>query len=208
MSSTDNIPESGLYLDWCSEDAAKYACERWHYSGTIPKGKRVRIGVWENIDFIGAILYGAGANTNIGSSLGLDQTEATELTRIALTNHDCPVTKIMSISRKLLTEQYPGIKAIISYADPKENHDGTIYQADNWAYVGKTDSRPFIIANGQTYHPMAAYKNWGTSSPQRLKDNYPELNVSTVTRPGKHKYVYPLDDEIEHKVKPMSQPYP
>jgi hypothetical protein len=208
MSSTDSVPTSGLHLDWCSEDAAKFACENWHYSETIPKGKRVRIGVWEDETFIGAILYGAGANTNIGSSLGLDQTEAVELTRIALNDHAAEVTRIMSISRKLIQREYPGLKAVISYADPNQDHIGTIYQADNWVYAGMTDSRPFIVVGSKTYHPMAAYKNWGTSSPEKLRKNYPELDIKTEQRPGKHKYVYPLTNEIEEKVQELSEPYP
>jgi len=208
MSSTDSIPDTGLHLDWCSEQAAKFACENYHYSENIPKGKRVRIGVWEDGDFIGAVLYGAGANTNIGSSFGLDQTEACELTRVALREHEAPVTQILSVSRKLITDQHPGIRVIISYADPDQGHKGTIYQADNWYYLGKTDARPFLVVNGTTYHPMAAYKNWGTSSASKLKKNYPELNVSTESRPGKYKYAYPLDDEIDHKAQDRAKPYP
>jgi hypothetical protein len=208
MSSTDEIPRSGLYLDWCSEEAAKYACENYHYSETIPKGKRVRLGVWEGGEFIGAVLFGAGANTNIGSSLGLNQTEATELTRVALREHEAPVTQILSVARMLIEDEYPGIDALISYADPNQDHVGRIYQADNWIYMGKTDSRPFIVVDGSTYHPMAAYKNWGTSSAEKLRKNYPGLTVGTETRPGKHKYVYPLDDDVRNRAESMSEPYP
>ena len=208
MSSTGKIPQSGLYLDWCSEKAAKYACEHYHYSEVIPKGKRARIGVWEDGDFIGAVLYGAGANTNIGSSFGLDQTEACELTRVALREHENHVTRVLSISRKLITKQHPGLRVIISYADPKENHNGAIYQADNWHYMGVTDSRDYLIINGKTYHPMSAYKNWGTSSKTKLQKAYPDLDVSSVKRPGKYKYVYPLDEEIDQKAQERSKPYP
>jgi hypothetical protein len=208
MNSTGEIPASGLYLDWCSENAAKYACENWHYSGTIPKGKRTRIGVWENGDFIGSVLYGAGANVNLGSSLGLDQTQATELTRVALTDHDAPVTRILSITRKLLLSEYPGLKSLISYADPRQGHTGTIYQADNWLYLGTTDPRDFIVINGETYHPMAAYKNWGTSSVDKLRRNYPSLTVESDRRSGKHKYVYPLDNDVRGRAESMQKPYP
>ena len=42
-----------LKLDWCSYEAAKYACEHWHYSKCMPVGKTVKIGVWENKKYIG-----------------------------------------------------------------------------------------------------------------------------------------------------------
>jgi trehalose 6-phosphate synthase/phosphatase len=38
-----------LKLDWCSHEAAKYACEKWHYSGRVPTSKSARIGVWEKV---------------------------------------------------------------------------------------------------------------------------------------------------------------
>jgi hypothetical protein len=45
-----------LKLDWCSHEAAKYACEHWHYSKCVPKQKTVKIGVWENSVFIGCVI--------------------------------------------------------------------------------------------------------------------------------------------------------
>ena len=49
-----------LRLDFCSYQAAQYACRRWHYSKKIPVGKLVKIGVWEDGKFIGAIIFGDG----------------------------------------------------------------------------------------------------------------------------------------------------
>ena len=46
MSSVD------LKVDWCSYEAAKYAVMHWHYSKTMPAGKTVKLGVWENGRFI------------------------------------------------------------------------------------------------------------------------------------------------------------
>ena len=51
-----------LHLDWCSYEAAKYAVEHWHYSHSLPIGKLVKIGVWEDDQFIGAVVFGYGAN--------------------------------------------------------------------------------------------------------------------------------------------------
>ena len=41
-----------LKLDWCSYQAAKYAVEHWHYSRSMPAGKAVRMGVWEEDEYI------------------------------------------------------------------------------------------------------------------------------------------------------------
>ena len=84
---SNSIPSKGLYLDWCSHEAAKFAVEHWHYSKVMPKGKLIKIGVWEDGRFIGVVLFGRGANNHIGNPFSLTQTEAAELVRIALIDH-------------------------------------------------------------------------------------------------------------------------
>ena len=37
----------------------------WHYSQAMPAGKLVTFGVWEHGRFVGAVLYGRGANHNL-----------------------------------------------------------------------------------------------------------------------------------------------
>ena len=76
-----------LRVDWATHDAAKYACLNWHYSKCLPVGKLVKVGAWEYGKFIGVVIFGRGANHNIGKSFGLKQDECVELIRIALTNH-------------------------------------------------------------------------------------------------------------------------
>ena len=38
--------KSDLHLNWASHQAALYACQKWHYSKSLPTGKLVKIGVW------------------------------------------------------------------------------------------------------------------------------------------------------------------
>jgi len=51
-----------LKLDWCSHEAAKFACEHWHYSKTIPANRSNYIGIWEEGKYIGAVIFGLGAS--------------------------------------------------------------------------------------------------------------------------------------------------
>lgn len=123
-----------LKLDWCDYKAAKYAVEHWHYSKSLSASKNVFIGVWENAKFIGVIVFGRGANNKIAEPYGLTQTEVCELTRVALTEHINPVTRILAIAIKLLKKQSPNLKLIVSYADPQQNHYGVIYQGGGVAF--------------------------------------------------------------------------
>ena len=73
-----------LTIAGCSYEAAKVAITRWHYSRAMPSSKLVRFGVWEDGRFVGAIIYGVGANRHLASPFGLQPTEACELVRVAL----------------------------------------------------------------------------------------------------------------------------
>lgn len=108
---------SNLKVAPCSHEAAKYAVENWHYSRILPTGKIVKIGVWENDRFIGCVLFSRGASPHLGTALKLDQTEICELTRVALTKHEAPVSQILSLALKELKTSNPGLQVVISFAD-------------------------------------------------------------------------------------------
>lgn len=115
-----------LKIDWCSFEAAKYAVLRWHYSKCMPIGKLVKVGIWENKKFIGAVIFGYGNNQYQGNKFGLKQTQICELLRVALTEHRTPVTRIVSIALKMLKQSNHGIRCVVSYADPEQGHNGAI----------------------------------------------------------------------------------
>lgn len=144
---------SDLRLATCSYRMAKFACEQWHYSRSIPTPPLVIFGVWESDQFIGSVIFGRGASNNLGKPYGLTQTECCELVRIALSKHLSPVTRIVSIALKLLKKTNPGIRLVVSFADPRQRHLGVIYQAGNWVYLGRTQrSHAYVDASGREWH--------------------------------------------------------
>ena len=94
-----------LKIDWATFESAKHACTNWHYSKSLPVGKSVKVGAWENGRFVGVVLFGYGANSNISKPYGLKQTECVELTRIALRDHATPVSKIIARAIKMLKDR-------------------------------------------------------------------------------------------------------
>ena len=187
-----------LRVDWCSYKAAKYAVEHWHYSRTMPAGKTVKFGVWEDGKFIGAVIYSWGANNNIGKPYGLKMTEVCELVRVALTAHASPVSKIVAHTLRTLREQSPGLRLIVSYADPEQGHAGNIYQAMNWTYAGKSRAQRFTLRpDGTIMHKKTAHSLYGT-----IKGLPPSKIL------WKHKYLYPLDRAMRRQIMPLAQPYP
>ena len=107
MSSTS---KPTLKIDWCSHEAAKHAVVNWHYSGSLPVGKSVKVGAWEDGKFIGVVIFAYGANNNIGKPYGLQQVECCELVRVALANHKTAVSKIVAIALRFLKNQADPIR--------------------------------------------------------------------------------------------------
>ena len=188
-----------LHLDWCSHEAAKYSVEHWHYSKCLPAGKMVKIGVWENDKFIGCVLFSRGANNHLLNPYGLKQTEGCELTRIALSNHKTTVTKIVSIAIKMLKQQSPKLKLIISFADDRQNHLGIIYQAGNWVYTGKVKSTPEYFINGRWQHQRNVHSLFGS-----IKG----LDCPKKDGGYRLRYLMSLDNEIKKQIEKLRKPYP
>lgn len=189
-------------VNWASYSAAKYACERWHYSKCVPVGKLVKVGVWEDGSYIGVVIYGRGANKSLGAPYGLDQTECCELVRVALNSHKTPVSKILSLSLKLLKSINKKLRLIVSFADTEQGHHGGVYQASNWVYVGTTNSADEYIYKGKRWHGRAFRKSHGSHK------NYIDKGLVVVRGSQKHRYVLPLDKKMADSVKLISKPYP
>lgn len=197
-----------LKIDWATAEAARYACEHWHYSKCVPVFKAVRIGVWENEKFIGVVLFGQGATPEIGSPYGLKLTEICELTRVALTTHLAPVSKIIALALRFLKKQCPGLKMVVSFADAGHGHHGGIYQAGGWIYTGGSETHGYRV-NGTIVHPKTLHSRYGKGgqSIPWLRSNV-DPNAERVVAGFKHRYLMPLDSDMRKKILPLSRPYP
>jgi hypothetical protein len=198
-----------LLVASCSYEAARHAVEHWHYSRRLPGGPFVRYGVWEHGQFIGAVLFGRGANPNLLTPYGLDLTEGAELVRVALCAHEAPVSQIVSRAVRLLRDDSPGLRLLVSFADPARGHHGGIYQAMNWIYAGRTQPAwAFIDDREQVRHRRATSATGWISQHGRLSRGLRRDECERVRLPGKHRYLLPLDRGMARRVAPLSRPYP
>jgi hypothetical protein len=196
-----------LRIDWATHEAAKYACENWHYSGCLPAGKLVKVGAWENGRFIGVVLFGRGANNRMAGAYQLGQDQACELVRIALIAHAAPVSQIAARAMQFLKQHNKGLRLIISYADPKQGHHGGIYQAGNWTYQGKSQAQRELLINGAFTHKRSAHAKYGTASPEKITA-ISGKKVEWAPVEWKHVYLMPLDDAMRAQIAPLAKPYP
>ena len=199
--------KADLHIDWATHEAAKFACENWHYSGCMPAGKLVKVGAWEAGKFIGVVLFGRGANNRMAGAYQLGQEQACELVRIALKRHQTPVSRIAAQAIRFLTRQSEGLRLIISYADPKQGHHGGIYQAGNWLYQGGSQAQRELIIAGKFTHKRSAHAKYGTASPEKIAVMSGK-HVEWAPVEWKHVYLMPLDDAMRAQIAPLAKPYP
>lgn len=197
---SNSIPSKGLYLDWCSHEAAKFAVEHWHYSKVMPAYKKVKIGVWEDGEFIGAILFSMGATRKLVQPYRLAPEQGCELTRVALRKHTASVTRMVAIALRMLRRASPGTRLVVSFADPAHGHVGAIYQGGGWIYTGKSTSANEYLYRGKRYHGRS------------FRSSFPGMehspDVQTVKGSSKYRYLMPLDSEMREKIEKLRKPYP
>lgn len=198
-----------LRIDFISHEAAKYSVARWHYSRNMPKSKLVRFGVWEGERFCGSIIYGLGANRHIARPFGLRDQEVCELVRVALSpGRKYPTSKCVAISLRMLRQQSPGLKLVVSYADAGQGHIGILYQAVGFFFIGVSD-QSYIRVRGKIEHPRTLWDRYGRQgqSIPWLRANV-DPHAQRVPMEPKLKYVFPLDRKLRRELQSIALPYP
>jgi hypothetical protein len=195
------VNKNDLRIDWATHEAARFACENWHYSKCIPVNKLVKIGVWENERFIGAVIFGYGTSPTIADGYGIKFEQMCELVRVALCKHTTPVSRILSIAMKFLKKKCPEMRLVVSFADQNAGHHGGIYQATNWVYSGQTAKSVGLEYDGKIINQMTLrhLKNGKKYNSDSLR--------KTVCKP-KHRYLMPLDDAMRKQIESLAKPYP
>lgn len=196
--------EVDLRLDWCSHAAAKWAVEHWYYRSEMPIGKLLKIGVWENDQFIGVVIFGMSASNALGQRWGLGSFECCELARLALRpDHKSQVSRVIKVALIFLRRRCPGIRAVVSFADPTLHHGG-VYKAGEWLYTGTTSpDRRYIDRFGRQFHSRGVKeRGWVRTIGGKIV-RVPKPSECTIERiPGKHRYVLAMDVRTREKILP------
>ena len=197
---------SELQLRWCCHKLATYACIRWHYTRNTGSDRRNYIGVWEDGRFIGCIVFSPGWNKRLGSGLGVRRNEVCELIRVALDSHVSHVTRIIAVALRMIKKRSPLLRVCYSYADTRQGHLGSIYQAGNWYYLGESKTCG-VVVNGRLQHSRSVRTVYGTQSIAKLRKF-----VDPAAQRGEpvilYKYAMPFDKQLRMRLEVMKKPYP
>lgn len=192
-----------------STQAIRYACQHYHYSGTMPS-VQYGFNVYNDTgEWCGVVCFGGGATPRIGSPYGLCQGEVLELVRVALNGKQLATSQCVAAALRELHRQNPLVKLVVSYADADQNHVGTIYQATNWIYEGLKNkgTRAAFMVNGRRMHPKTVYSYGWRQSEKWLRENVDPEATQLITA-GKHKYLYSFDRKLTRLLKTKAKPYP
>lgn len=172
--------------------------EKWHYSKNV-NGLTTDYCfklLDKNGDIIGAMIYGKIAMANVWKKYSKTEKDLIELKRLCCIDETPKNTESYFIGYTLRwLRKNTDIKRVISYADTTYSHEGTIYKATNFKYIGMTNKGKVIMYKGKRYHDKTIrtkYKGELKPFAQEIKTALNCGEAVYVNTLGKHIYIYDL----------------
>lgn len=178
---------------------AKEYIKKNHYSHGCHNGPSPCYGLFDGENLIGVMMFATPCSENVRSSVFGEEHKdwVTELHRLHILDVTPKNTESWFISRclKELKKDKPNIKAVISFSDSTEGHDGIIYKATNAYRLGTTGKATFFIdQNGRLRHPRQCGVNI-------TKEEAERLGWKPCKRGAKNRYLYLLPSSKAEKRK-------
>jgi len=150
------MPMPGFHVEEVSYADVKNVLAETHYIGR-PGSTSIRLGLWLDGELSGVLTYGTIPRPNSRAICGPEHAHRVlELTRLGLYESAPPnsESRFISASFRYLAAHRPDIAILITYADGRHGHVGTIYQATNWLYTGaSTGDVVYLCDDGRILHP-------------------------------------------------------
>lgn len=148
-----SIPTSPLQLFFREVNylTATNFYKKWHYLGETDFLSTINYGAYFNNILYGVISYGTPNAKNLkGYWNSKTQYGWWEIKRLAMSDiaPKFSESRFIGITIKIL-RKYFYVKGIITLADTKVNHVGTIYKASGFDYIGLTPQKSDFWVNGK-----------------------------------------------------------
>lgn len=167
---------------------AKVLVNKYHYLGKKAFRHSYCFGIFENQEFIGAIVFhGVSAPETVVGAFGLERNQQEgifEIGRLVL-RPDCNGKNFgsMLVGRSIKQlRKITNVRAIITYAD-STFHNGAVYQACNFTYCGMSTVKKDFWVNGKIQERGKTKGQEGEWKP----------------RPQKHRYIMIFDKALSLK---------
>lgn len=225
------------------DQTARTFVKRHHYSRTYPAA-RFRVGLYRLGELAGVAVFSHPCNDRVLTNVfhGLPTLHAVELGRFVLVDEVPGNGETWFLARAFELLRAEGIRGVVSFSDPVPRTDmrgrrvfpghlGTIYQAHNARFLGRsTQRRLSLLPDGTVFSHRAAQKiragskGWRYASAQLVAHGADPLDehadrtaraawlrrwTREITRelrhPGNLRYAWPLDRRV---ALPAGGPYP
>jgi hypothetical protein len=157
--------------------------KRNHYTHSVSSGKSYYFKYEDAV-----VSYSIPANCMVGRWLLGFEANVWELSRLWAPDGHRPNLLTQAISETLrgLREIEPDIDAAISYADPNVGHEGGVYRAASWLYLGQAEEGRYYQhrESGQ----VVARRRFHSGSDHLVKAEIEALGYNELLRPGKHRF--------------------
>ena|SRR5690554_6774672 len=145
---------------------------------------------------VGAAFFGRMAMAGQWKRFAECEKDVIELRRLCCIDDTPKNTESYFIGKMLRwLKRNTSIKFVVSYADAEYGHEGVIYKASNFEYLGKKAGARVIWWNGKKYHDKTIrtkYKGELKPFAKRVKDALERGDAEYRKTAGKHTYVYTL----------------
>lgn len=168
-----------------------------HYKKSAKSLKqRFVFGLYHEELLVGVAVYGEPCGAKVAQTYGCSKT-VLELRRFCLLPEAPKNSESFFLSKTLKLMKQSHIKRVISFADANMGHEGIIYKASNWEYLGAEKYRQQYLKlyNGRLVSMREVYqKKNGKYNPAAL--NYQALKAAgkakAVMMKPKHIYSYQI----------------
>lgn len=183
---------------------AKTYIHKYHYSHGSHNGPSPCYGLFDKDTLIGVLMFATPCSENVRNSIfGSDPNSVVELHRLHIKDVTPKNTESFFIGKclRLLKQDRPQTRAVISFSDSTEGHTGIIYRASNFLFCGTTGRCKFFRdKDGRLRHPRQAGVNISLKEAE-------SLGWQAEMRDSKNRYVYILDKRDMKYLKLVPQVY-
>ena len=184
-------------------------CKKWHYLRSYPGGGLLNFGVFADHSLVGVAVFGVGPYNAHRYFTDAKRGQVITLARFWLDDR-CgrnSESRILGVICRLLRRWQNTAKAVLAYSDPTAGHDGAIYRAAGFAYLGTSEATPlYRLPDGSIHHGRSIGHGFGTRSLKYLRAT--GVSVEAVPQEPKYLYVKVLDPQWRQRLRVPALPYP
>lgn len=194
-----HIKARNLHMQTCHVSEVRSFLETHHYSHNINGVKIAQCFKVEHQNvLVGAVLFGA-MSTTAWKKFADSENKVLELRRLVLIDNagKNSESRVIGWCLRYIRENMKNVEVIVSYADPYYKHNGTIYKASNFEYVGLSgkDKGYMDKETGKIYHSRALrtkYKGEYKPFVKKLRKKLANGILAPIELPQKHCFLFRL----------------